>query len=467
MKDIQSIGLKKKVIIATALVLVAAILITTVVLYASIPMKVDWDSLYDIGSEVALLAPKSEGNPYDAPALIKTKNPDSDWKVLQFTDMHLSHANSGKNNKNTITLNKYIETIMREKPDFVVLTGDIITSTGGRARAIQFAEIMEELGVYWAYNLGNHEGDQFFKLTRKELMKIIEKYPHCLSEGSVKKTKDHEKVWGIGNFVVNLLGGDHEVVQSMIFLDSGDAITNQDAKKYGVEKGSYDYLKDNQIKWYGEQIEQVTAGFTKEVKTMLFIHIPLIEQHNLEYIGLIDPKSGEQAGDAKDGWTEKTPKDGYTYVGGVEARDHEGKLVGKVALRNGWNVLAGTANYEKVSSSKYNSGMYDKMKELRAYVNGLFCGHDHVNNSIIFENYKEGETPLYLCYGYCSGFDTYNLYKSKKTDNPNRLMKGYSIITVHQTGTFDYSGVSFDADDYLQEYKYIVNSLPFAAVIHA
>ena len=161
MKDFLSLSLKKRIAIIVVIVILSAVMITSVVLFGPTPMHFDWNELYDIGSEVKLLEAGAEGNPYDdAPALIKTEHPNSDWKILQFTDLHLSHKNYAGNN-NDITLKKYIETIQREQPDFVVLTGDIITSSGGRSRAIQFAEIMERLGVYWAYNLGNHEGENF------------------------------------------------------------------------------------------------------------------------------------------------------------------------------------------------------------------------------------------------------------------------------------------------------------------
>ena len=452
-------NLKKRIIIACALVAFVGVAVTCTILFAPIPMNIDWDSLYEIGTNVEVLQPGAEGNPSaDSVALVK-KNEDgtidaSDWKLLQFTDMHLSESNKDKWGGNDRTMKEYIAAIQREKPDFVVLTGDIITSIGARARAVQFCEVMERLGIYWAYNLGNHEGDAFYKLPRKDLMAIIEQYPHCLSEGSVKRTKaTGEEVWGVGNFVVNLLGAENKVVQSLIFMDSGDAISNADAKKFNVKKGSYDYLKESQMQWYKEQVLSVTDNLTNGVKTMLFIHIPLVEQANLSYIDLKKDSDPRKAG-----WTEDAPLAGWTYLEGAIAKNYDGELVGRVALKDGWNVIDGTVNFEGVACSKYNNGMYALMKEMRAGVNALFCGHDHINNSILYETPQNEETPLYLAYGYCSGYSTYNLYKSKKTDDPNNLMKGYSIITVHGNGAFDYAGVSYDRN--YEMTLYIENSLP-------
>ena len=452
MKDENNIGLKKKVIISCSIALAAIIMIVCIILFAPLPMNIDWDSIYDIESNVKLLQPGEGGNATNASALVKM-NADgtidtSDWKILQFTDMHLSEKNKGDLG-NDRTMECFINAIETERPDFVALTGDIITSIRGRARAVQLCEVMEKLGVYWAYCLGNHEGDAFCKLQRKPLMDIIEKYPHCLSEGSVKKTAAGEEVWGIGNFVVNLLGADHKVVQSLIFMDSGDAISKEDAKRLNVESGSYDYLKESQKVWFEEQVRAVTDDLKNDVKTMLFIHIPLVQQRNVTYVALNNEAT------LAAGWTAEAPIEGWSYIDGKEAVDHADNLVGKIAIKDGWSVANGSGNFEGVCSSDYDNKMYDLMKSLGC-VNGLFCGHDHVNDSVLYET--DEEHPIYLCYGICSGYATYNLYKNNKTDDPENLMKGYSIITVHSDRTFDYTGVRYDKGN--ARTAYVVNSLP-------
>ena len=449
----KTMTLKTKIVVVTLIAFAFIAAAVLIVLFAPLPMNVDWDSIYDIESNVVLLDAGEEGNPTDAPALIKM-TPEgavdtSDWKILQFTDMHLSETNKGALG-NDRTIDEYIKAIERERPDFVALTGDIITSIRGRARAVQLCEIMEKLGVYWAYCLGNHEGDAFYKLQRQPLMDVIEKYPHCLSEGSVKKTADGEDVWGIGNFVVNLLGAENKVVQSLIFMDSGDAISDEDAKKLGVEKGSYDYLKPSQMKWYEEQVNKVTENCTNGVKTMLFIHIPLMEQKNVIYVDLAK---------LPEGWTTETAGDGWSYVEGIVAKNHDGEIVGKNAVKDGWKVATGSANFEGICSSDYNNGMYDLMISLRKGVNGLFCGHDHTNDTVIYEEAPFGETPVYLAYGICGGYATYNLYKNNKSDDPSKVKKGYSIITVHADSTFDYTGILYDNGYGVT--KFVENSMPY------
>lgn len=455
-------SIKKKIIVISVSVFAAILAIVVIILFGPIPMNVDWENLPEINSNVVLLEAGVEHNPTDAPALVKMNGDaidTSDWKVLQFTDMHLSETNEGDLG-NDRTIKMFVETIERESPDFVAFTGDIITSISGRARAIQLCEMMEKMGVYWAYCLGNHEGDAIYKMPRKELMQIIEKYPHCLSDASkkyvTKSDGSEEEVWGIGNFVVNLLGADYKVVQSMIFMDSGDAIAEEDyevfkAQGEEIRKKSYDYLKDSQKAWYEEQVKKVTEDLTNGVKTMLFIHIPLVEQRNMKYVAL---------NSLEEGWTEEVAAEGWSYVEGVTVKDHDGNVVGKVALKDGWYAAKGSINYEGVCCSDHNNNMYDLMKSLRAGVNGLFCGHDHANDAVLYEAAGEGETPIYLCYGICGGYATYNLYKNNKTDDPTNLMKGYSVITIHGDSTFDYTGVSWDR--YFERTVYVENSLPKA-----
>lgn len=420
-------SLKVFIIIAVAAILVIAILVYGLVAFLPAPMKINWDKVNKIDSNVVLLAAGEGGNKTDAQALVKL-NPDgtiddSPWKILQFTDMHLSQMLATTNN----TIDHFIDALNQEKPDFVAITGDIITRKGSRPRAEQLAEIFEKTGIYWGYVLGNHEGDSYpYTLSRKKVLEIFSSYPHCLVQNDVKTTASGEEVWGDGNFVVNLLGADYSLSQSLIFMDSGNKISAADAKKYGVEKDSYDYLKESQMTWYKEQVEKAVAAHSK---TMLFIHIPLVEQGNVKFLKNEDK--------LENGWH-------YAKNGTLIVNE---KVVGHTVVKDGWNLIEGTNSYEKCYSSEYNNGMYDLMKSLRSGVNGLFCGHDHLNNAVLYENYDPAvEQPVFLCYGQCSGLQGYSLYQYGLSDKDEYTMRGYSVIKVNADATFDLYNVIYDAE---------------------
>lgn len=434
---------KKIVLVSVLLLVFAAVGIVAIVLFGPDPMPVDWSKVQKIPTKVTLLAKDDDRNPMKdsaspATALVKLNEDgsvdNSDWKVLQFTDIHLTQDDE----RNDVSLNLMIDTLRREKPDFVVLTGDIITRPRGRARAVQLADVFEKMGIYWCYCLGNHEGDSTpYTLAREENVRIWAAFEHCLLEDDVKTTQDGTPVWGLGNTVVNLLGADYKVVQSMIFMDSGSKLSDeavQELVEKGVEdidRGSYDFLKKSQLDWYAEQVNSVTDNLTNGVKTMLFIHIPLVEQGNVKLYKT----------------TEVLPDDWY-YAYPETPLMVGDNLYGYMAVKKGWKLIGDTASYEKCYCSDYNNEMYALMKSLRAGVNALFCGHDHISNSILYEEELEGGDPVYLCYGICSGLQSYNMYSQGLSEENDYSLRGYAKITVHADSTFDFHQIRYNDIDH-------------------
>ena len=82
------------------------------------------------------------------------KKSDGEFKVLMFTDTHLK----GDKELDNITVTYLVENIQEQKPDLVILGGDNVTYGFNKKRNIELAELFENLGVYWATVLGNHEG---------------------------------------------------------------------------------------------------------------------------------------------------------------------------------------------------------------------------------------------------------------------------------------------------------------------
>lgn len=425
-------------------------------------MKIDWESIEKSETNVVLLSAEDARNATGAPSLVKLdadgKVISSEWKVLQFTDMHLTHELKTTND----TIAHFIAALNKEKPDFVVLTGDIVTRLGGKVRLKQLSEIFETAGIYWAYVLGNHEGDSDpYTVSRLDTMKTVEAYDHCLVDTSVKKTAANEDVWGYCNFVVNLLGADFEVVQSMIFLDSGNEISDEDYAAFSKERPeyrehSYDYIKESQMTWSEEQIKKVTDDFSKDVKTMFFFHIPLEEYRNYYFVKLESVEAGklvllseqpDYLANADEKTFEKLKSGGVKLVSAdlkkVEGSEVvvDGKVVGYFVKKDGWNVIGDTRSFERPCSSEYNNGMYARLAAMEGYVNGVFCGHDHINNTILYESSLA--SPVYLCYGNCSGRQGYNLKEDGLSEDVKYEDRGYSVIEIKADGKFSFSDVLY------------------------
>ena len=242
-------------------------------------------------------------------------------KVLGFTDVHLD----GYPGCYRMASKLLKETIENEKPDLVVFVGDNVTGGDNLGRTQEFTKMMTELNVPWAPAIGNHEGDNPESITREEMISIFMTSPNCLIP-SVKATlADGSDVWGVANYSVPLYSEDGRMVHRFIFLDGGDEISAEDKVRLGFAdypKFIYDFIKDNQIAWYREEIKN------DECPSTVFCHIPLPE-------------------------FEEAVKTGELLSGG---------------------------NLEGICCSKYNSGMFEAMLE-EGKTKAFVSGHDHINAS--------------------------------------------------------------------------------------
>ena len=305
---------------------------------------------------------------------------DDDFQILAFTDMHLDTYKE----KGNVTIEMLIRNISSQKPDLVVLVGDNVTSALNERRTKQLGKLMEELGVYWTLVLGNHEGDNAASISRQRMIDILASYPHCLVEKDIKTTKSGERVWGVGNHVINLLDSEGGIRQSLYFFDSGNDMTEDDIEKYREEieatsNRKDDYIKDSQIQWYKETVGNINEIANRTVKSVVFNHIPL-QEFNTAY---------EEAMD-----------------GNAEAElMYGGKL-------------------ETVCASGHNSGFFGVIHDLGS-TQAFISGHDHMNDFAV--KYK----GVILAYNQSSGYSSYNVVTKKKSDT---LIQGFTAYTIDKDG---------------------------------
>lgn len=324
---------------------------------------------------------------------------DDNLRVMQISDVHIG-AGFMTIGKDTKAINAVAAMISAEKPDLVVVTGDTaypVTFQSGtfnnKTSAKLFADLMEQLGVYWAPVFGNHDTESYSYYDREEICDFYtgDDYKHCLLQAGP------DEVDGVGNYIINVKNTAGKIVESLILMDSQAYQNNENVLASVIMK--YDRIHDNQVEWYENEIKALTAENGGEVpKSLVFFHIPLMEY--------------------KDAW--------YEYLDNNMQDTENVKLIyGTVGEKD-----------NGVFSADENCGLFDKAKELGS-TQGFFCGHDHINNFKV--NYK----GIDLTYTYSID---YLAYFGISKNGANR---GCTMINIYQDGSYDSQLESYYQDKYV------------------
>ena len=228
---------------------------------------------------------------------------DKGLKVMQLTDVHIGGGWMSIK-KDAMAINTVATMIRVEKPDFVVVTGDIsypvpfqAGTFNNKSGAKIFAELMETLGVYWTLAYGNHDTEAYSYYTREQLTDFYrsEQYKHCLLQPGP------EDVDGVGNQVINIVNSDGVITRSLITLDSHSYI---DGDVLGI-RWLYDNIHENQINWYKNVVldlakrnqdaakalpaakQKSYAELEKVVPTSVFFHFPM-EEYRLAWTEYVE-----------------------------------------------------------------------------------------------------------------------------------------------------------------------------------
>lgn len=321
---------------------------------------------------------------------------DSDFRIMQLTDVHIG-AGYMSTAKDNMALNAVAAMVTQEKPDLVIVTGDIAYPVpfqagtfNNRSSAELFAELMEKLQVYWCPVFGNHDTELYSYFSREQISKFYsqDKYSYCLFNAG------DESVDGCGNYVINVENTSGEITQSLFMIDSH---SYTDGDFLGIA-WKYDCIHSNQIDWYEAQLKSLAERNNGVApKSLAFFHIPLIE--------------------FREAWYE------YMDNGYQDSQD----------IKHFYGKTGETGAI--VYSSEYNNGFFDKVLELGS-TQGIFCGHDHVNNFSL--EYK----GVRLTYGYSIDYLAYSNIKSFGSQ------RGCTMIDVHTDGSFDCRGENYYQDKY-------------------
>lgn len=342
---------------------------------------------------------------------------DGDFKVMQLTDVHIGGgAMSAKKDRQAI--NAVAAMINAEKPDLVVVTGDISfavpwSGTINNSYAHEyFKRLMENLGVYWTVTFGNHDSEIYNYHNRAAVAKMYsdEGLEYCLF------SSEDGGVYGECNHVINVKNSAGLITKSLIMMDS-NSYTKQDP--LGI-RWLYDNIHEDQIKWYRDTVTELNEYNTKlidslpeeerpenpekftTVQSLLFIHIPLTEVRAAYEAYL---SAGE-----KD--TEEV-----IYGGGSVGEDEP-----------------------YVFCSKDEDEMFETMLELGS-TKAVFYGHDHMNNIVL--TYR----GITLSYGYSIDYFAYAGIDKIGSQ------RGCTVISCHSDTDFDITHENYYQDKFHPLYE--------------
>lgn len=329
-----------------------------------------------------------------------------EFKVLQLTDVHIGGGWMSLK-KDAMALNAVAAMVTAEKPDLVIVTGDIgypvpfqAGTFNNKASAKIFAALMEQLGVYWTLTFGNHDTEAYSYFDRADMAKFYEndKYEYCLF------LTGPEDVDGYGNQIINVKDPSGEITQSLYLFDSH---SYTDGDYFGIF-WKYDNIHPNQIAWYKENVEMYNAENQKirpgasTVRSAAFFHIPLRE--------------------FKEAWEEYVDN-GFKDTDMVKYEFGTAGETGKV-------VYCGMGEDE----------LFETFLELGS-TQGVFCGHDHLNNfSLEYHGVR-------LTYGMSVDYLAYPGIYKKGTQ------RGCTVISFAPDGSMTVTPESYYQDKYVSRFE--------------
>lgn len=301
------------------------------------------------------------------------------FKILQLTDIHLT-GSVFSSRKDLKALNAVYRLIKEAQPNLVIITGDLVYPMGlftfsvnNASPVEEFARFMERIGIPWAFVYGNHDTETIATHDAEKLNTVLSKYSFSTHGGKLLFSETQPKITGRNNQLIKIENQDGTINQALFLLDS-NAYLNTGG-------GEYDYIHDDQVEWYEENVKEMSKKEEKTVSSLLFFHIPL-QQYEEAYE-----------------LYKKGSKDVTYYFGNIDEVDG-------------------------ISASHHDSKLFDCVTRLQS-TKGIFVGHDHYNN---------------ICLGYKGVKLTYGMsidYVAMPGIAKKTAQRGGTLLNLHKDSTFD------------------------------
>lgn len=194
---------------------------------------------------------------------------DGNFKIVQITDLHWIESDSYKS-KNDSTYSLIREAIHVERPDLVILTGDVVVSWNAKKGWERLAQLFEDEKTPFAVTFGNH--DEETDMNNAQILDYLQTFSYNL-------TYDAEKgLSGSGNCTLPIYSADGMSEKWVLYLiDSHNIIKDRTF-------GYYDWIKHDQIEWYRKTSDLYTERNKRVLPSLAFFHIPLPEHESARWV---------------------------------------------------------------------------------------------------------------------------------------------------------------------------------------
>ena len=323
---------------------------------------------------------------------IREMSKDSDsFNILQLTDIHWNMTTDVR--KATEYLNTTIKVAKDKaggKLDLIAVTGDSLL-VGTKELADRLYSLIDSWDIPFFVTYGNHD--------------LQGQWSTSWMNENVSAPKRHNSYFvnvndsmeGESNYVINWKK-DGKTVWQIYSIDTGHYISKNPIK-YG-----YNYIHDDQIKWYEEQTDLAKGEESDYLPSIVFGHIPLVEVDTARTNALEAAKNAEAndnpVGEVTDG-----------YVGGY--------------------------THEKVGKSFIPSRFHEAMKTHGG--KGMFYGHDHSNDLVTKYD------GVVLGYGVKANTELYST--TIMHDGETMTLTGGALYTLKTDKTFDIEHIYIDYND--------------------
>lgn len=188
-------------------------------------------------------------------------NQNGKFKIVQFTDVHYIADDP----RADIAIQRMQEVMDAEKPDLVVITGDLIFGKPADRSLREVLQTLADRKYPFAVIFGNHDAE--FGLSGEQLYDIIKTYPG-------NQTQTTQGLSGVTNYILPVKSSDGSRDAEILYMFDSHSRIHQPGM------GGYDYVKPDQIQWYRDRSREYTrSNGGTPVPSLAFLHIALPEFH--------------------------------------------------------------------------------------------------------------------------------------------------------------------------------------------